>query len=209
RDRVVPVAADLDPPTAGQVAGGEREPGGLGQLLRQEASLKGFGDGPLALVELHVVDRQRGAAGELPRELALVAAGGHARTPERQRADRAAARAQRRHDPAAQAEPARGLGLLRPDHADRRDGVVGAQLARAYRDRDGVVAARVDGLALDLDRRLAAGGVGRAAGQADDRAVLDEVDLAEVGEERHARLADALDDRGQVQRGLQPGARLG
>src|SRR5438094_8031872 len=57
-------------------------------------------------------------------------------------------------------------------YGDWSSDVCSSDLARAYRDRDGVVAARVDGLALDLDRRLAAGGVGRAAGQADDRAVL-------------------------------------
>ena len=68
---VVPVAADVDPGLAGQIAGGEGHALDLGQRLREDALLERLGDRPLALVADRAIESLAALAREGPGERAL------------------------------------------------------------------------------------------------------------------------------------------
>ena len=72
RDRLVPVAADLDHLAAGQVAVPHLDRRRLGQPGRQQAALQGHRGGPLPAVPAGVVDEDRRPGRELHADLGVV-----------------------------------------------------------------------------------------------------------------------------------------
>ena len=88
RQHVVPVAADRDADGAGQVAGGDAEPGQLGQLGREQAALQDVGHLVLGLVQPRPVQRLGALPGQREHGGPLLCREGRAPVREAQR-DRA------------------------------------------------------------------------------------------------------------------------
>jgi hypothetical protein len=211
-EAVVEVAADLVALAGGDVARGQVDPGHVGQHRRQQRALERAGDAGPLLVEARVVDRERGALGEVV-EQRLVVAPHQLGEAERHHAHGAAARPHRDQQGALHGEVPEQLAVALVHGRQVRSAGVREQprLAGGEHVEQRVRAAVGERIALDeLVQLLLVGGVARDAGDAADgggRAA--EQDHARVGQVAHRQARERLEDPLLVEHGVEAGARLG